>query len=84
MSTSYPTPHVEIGRTYAALRHSGASQGRACVELGLAPERGRQLEARFRVPRPGQSADAARPRFARCALHVAAVAAEGGYPVLRR
>ena len=84
MDTAYPTPYVEIGRTYAALRHSGASQGRACAELGLAADRGRQLEALFRVPRPGQGVDAARPRFARCAAHVAAVAAAGGYPVLRR
>lgn len=84
MDTPYPIPHVEIGRTYAALRHSGASQGRACAELGLAADRGRRLEALFRVPHPGQGADAARPRFARCAEHAAAVVAAGGYPVLRR
>ena len=84
MSTAYPIPHVEIGRTYAVLRYSGASTARACAELGVPAERGRQLEALFRVKRPSQGADAARPRFARCAAHVAAVRAAGGYPVLQR
>ena len=84
MNTPYILPSVKIGRSYAVLRHSGASQGRACLELGLPAESGRQLEARFRVRRPGQGADAPRPRFARCDLHVAAVLAAGGYPVLSR
>ena len=84
MNAPYLLPSVRIGRTYAALRYSGASQGRACAELGLPADSGRQLEARFRVPRPSQGADAPRPRFARCDLHVAAVLATGGYPVLRR
>ncbi len=84
MSTSYTPPYVEIGRTFSALRLSGASLGRACAELGVPAARGRRLEALFRTPHPGQSCDSARPRFARCAEHVAAVAALGGYPVLTR
>ena len=84
MKPTLPTPHVQIGRTYAALRYSGASEGRARIELGLAPRRGRELEAMFRAPRPGDRADRERPRFARCAQHVAAVKAAGGFPVLCR
>ena len=84
MKPTLPTPHVQIGRTYAALRYSGASDRRAWTELGLAPRRGRELEAMFRAPRPGDRSDRERPRFARCAQHVAAVVAAGGFPVLRR
>jgi hypothetical protein len=84
MKPTLLTSHVQIGRTYAALRYSGASESRAWTELGLAPRRGRQLEAIFRAPRPGDRSDRERPRFARCAQHVAAVAAVGGFPVLRR
>jgi len=84
MKPTLPTPGVQIGRTYAALRYSGASESRAWTELGLVPRRGRELEAVFRAARPGDRADRERPRFARCAQHVAAVKAAGGFPVLRR
>ncbi|WP_293682843.1 hypothetical protein [uncultured Phenylobacterium sp.] len=76
MTTVYPTPYVEIGRTYAALRRGGATQARARAELELSDERGRVLEARLRAH--------VRPRFDRCAAHVAAVLAAGGYPALGR
>jgi hypothetical protein len=76
MSTVYPTPYVEIGRTYAALRRGGSPQARARAELGLSDERGKVLEARLRAH--------VRPRFDRCAAHVPAVLAAGGYPVLAR
>jgi hypothetical protein len=81
---SYPSSYVEIGRTYAALRQSGASSSRAGLELGLSAGEQHQLEALFRVRRPGLGCDAVRPRFARCAQHVAAVRHAGGYPVLCR
>ena len=81
---SYPSSYVEIGRTYAALRQSGASSRRAGLELGLSVAELHQLEALFRVRRPGLGCDAVRPRFARCAQHVAAVRRAGGYPVLSR
>ena len=84
MKPILPTPGVQIGRTYAALRFSGASESRARIELGLAPRRGRELEAMLRASRPGNRADRERPRFARCAQHVAAVKAAGGFPVLGR
>jgi len=70
------------GQAYAALRHGGASQARAQAELALSAEGAAELEARFRVRRPGP--DAMRPRFARHEAHVAAVLAEGGYPALIR
>ena len=76
MSTVYPTPYVEIGRTYAALRRGGATQARARAELDLSEARGRVLETRLRAN--------VRPRFDRCAAHVAAVLAAGAYPVLPR
>jgi hypothetical protein len=81
---SYLSSYVEIGRTYAALRQGGASRSRAGLELGLSTDEQHQLEALFRVRRPGLGCDAVRPRFARCAQHVAAVQRAGGYPVLRR
>ena len=84
MSTAYPIPHVEIGRTYTALRYGGAPEARARAELGLSAAKARELEALFRVQRPGPTGDTTRPRFARSAEHVAVVLAAGGYPVLCR
>ena len=66
------------------LRHGGASQARACVELGVSFGRGQVLEALFRGVRGGGGPDAMRPRFARHEQHAAAVLAAGGYPALRR
>ncbi|WP_133255279.1 hypothetical protein [Phenylobacterium kunshanense] len=66
------------------LRHSGATQARACAELGVSSGRGQVLEALLRVARPGAGCDSERPRFARHDRHVAAVQAQGGYPVLSR
>ena len=75
MKPTYPIPYVEIGRTYAVLRQGGAPQERAAVELGLPATRVRVLEAGLRRHRP---------RCGRDAVHVAAVLAAGGYPVLDR
>jgi hypothetical protein len=71
------------GQSYAVLRRGGASPERALAELAIPVARGAELEAVFRVRRPGQGADAMQPRFARHDRHVAAVLAAGGYPALR-
>lgn len=65
---------------YSVLRCGGASQGRACAELGVSFGRGLVLEASFLRRDP----DAVRPRFARHARHVKAALAAGGFPVLKR
>ena len=70
--------------SYSVLRHGGASQARACAELGVSFGRGEVLESLFRGVRGGSGADAMRPRFARHAQHVAAVLAAGGYPAIAR
>lgn len=69
--------------TYSALRHGGASQARACAELGVSSGRSEALERGFLRRRPDGPEDAMRPRFARHERHAAAVLAAGGYPVLR-
>ncbi|WP_296600273.1 hypothetical protein [Phenylobacterium sp.] len=69
--------------SYAALRYGGASSDRAQAELRIGPGHASKLEAIFRVARPGKAQDRIRPRFARHDLHVDAVCAAGGYPVLR-
>jgi hypothetical protein len=75
MKPAYPITYVEIGRTYAALRWGGASQGRAGAELGLSPAVLPDLEARFRWRHARRPRDAA---------HVKAVLRAGGYPALDR
>lgn len=84
MTPTYPIPYDEIGRTYAVLRHGGASQARAQAELGLSARRTRELETQFARVRPGGGPDAVRPRYARDDAHVAAVLRAGGYPGLGR
>jgi len=69
--------------SYTVLRCGGASQARACAELGVSIGRGQTLEALFRGRRGGRGPDAMWPRFARHEPHVASVLAAGGYPVLR-
>jgi hypothetical protein len=69
---------------YSVLRFGGASQARACAELGVSFGRGAALEARFLRRRTGVGPDAMRPRFARHERHVAAVLAAGGYPAIAR
>lgn len=65
---------------YSVLRCGGASHARACAELGVSSGRGSVLEAQFSRRR----SEDPRPRYARCARHVRAVLAAGGYPVLTR
>ena len=75
---------MNIGRSdYAVLRYGGASQARACAELGVKSGRASQLEAGFRRATAG-GPDPMRPAFARHARHVAAVLKAGGYPELGR
>ena len=69
---------------YLVLRFGGASQARACAELGVNSGRSEALEARFLRMRGGAGADAMRPRFARHERHVQAVLEAGGYPAIRR
>jgi hypothetical protein len=72
-------------QTYSALRHGGASQARACAEMGVSFGRVSALEAQFLVrARRRFGGEAALPAFARHDRHVAAVLAAGGYPALRR
>ena len=68
---------------YSALRHGGASRGRACAELGVNSGRMDALEAMF-LRRSRVGPEPVSPRFARHDRHVAAVMAAGGYPVLPR
>lgn len=84
MEPTFNLAYVEIGRSYAALRLSGAPPERACAELGCSSDAMRPFELRLSAPRPGEGCDAVRPRFARCAVHVAAVMRQGGFPVLSR
>ena len=72
------------GQSYSVLRHGGASPARALAELAVPFERELELEALFKVRRPGKGGDAMRPKFARHAQHVAAVVAAGGYPAMPR
>ena len=67
--------------SYAVCRFGGAPPGIARVQLALPAEIATELERLFQA-RPGGGANAMRPRFARHAAHVLAVAAEGGYPAL--
>jgi hypothetical protein len=68
-------------RSYAVLRYEGAPPPRAREALGLAEATAASLERLFQA-RTGGGDDLMRPRFARHAAHVAAVLAEGGYPVM--
>jgi hypothetical protein len=70
--------------SYSVLRCGGATQARACVELGVSSGRGLVLEALLHTARPGGGCDQQRPRFARHDRHVAAARAAGGFPVLPR
>ena len=84
MEPTFNLTYVEIGRSYAALRLSGAPPERACAELGCSSEAMRPFERRLAAPKPGEGGDAVRPRFARCGAHIAAVMQQGGFPVLQR
>lgn len=68
--------------SYSVLRQGGASQARACAELGVNSGRGLLLEAAFQTARPGKGGGRGRPRFALHRQHVRSVAAAGGFPVL--
>lgn len=68
--------------TYSVLRYGGATRARACAECCVSSGRSFQLEAHFRIRRPGVGTDAMRPKFARHEAHVERVLAFGGYPKL--
>ena len=71
-----------VHESYSVLRQGGASQARACAELGVKSGREVVLEAVFQALRPGKGGTGGRPRFARHTQHVADVLAAGGYPAL--
>jgi len=68
-------------KRYAVLRYEGAPPPQVRAQLGLPEATAASLERLFQA-KPGGGMEAMRPRFARHAAHVAAVAAQGGYPVL--
>ena len=75
-----PSP-ILAKASYAAYRYGGDPPALVQVQLELPPEAVVRLERLF-LADPGQGAEAMRPAFARHEAHVAAVRAEGGYPVL--
>jgi hypothetical protein len=77
-SVHAPTP---TSASYAALRYQGVPPPEAKAALELPEATAARFERLF-LARPGAGPDPMRPRFARHALHVAAVTAQGGYPVL--
>ena len=79
-STSHD-PLTLASRSYAVLRYEGLPPPRVRDALGLAEETAARLERLFQA-KPGGGGDPMRPRFAHHAAHVAAVTAEGGYPVM--
>lgn len=80
-------PREQIANTpsaspaYAALRHGGWPAHIAAAQLQLEPLRALRLERLFQA-RGGGGQDAMKPAYARNGRHVAAVLAEGGFPVL--
>ena len=67
--------------SYAALRYQGVPPPRARAALELPEATAARFERLF-LASPGAGPDPMRPRFARDEAHVAAVMAQGGYPVL--
>ena len=81
MPSTSPDQATLASASYAALRYEGIPPPRVREALGLPEATAARLEQLFRA-RPGGGTDPMRPRFARHAAHVAAILAEGGYPVL--
>lgn len=71
--------------SYAVLRRGGASQARACAEMGVSSGRASALEAGFRVrARRRCGAEAPLAGVGRDRRHVTAVLRQGGFPALPR
>jgi len=81
MVSSSPHPQIPTSASYAALRYQGVPPPRVRIALELPAATAARFERLF-LARPGAGPDPMRPRFARHASHVAAVLAQGGYPVL--
>jgi hypothetical protein len=77
MTSEEPMTSTQASAAYAALRHGGASAGRASLELALSGKTATRLESLF-LHRSGDL----RPKFARHDRHVTSVLRAGGYPVL--
>jgi hypothetical protein len=81
MRSSAIQPPLSTSASYAALRYQGVPPPRAGAALELPAATAARFERLF-LARPGAGPDPMRPRFARHEGHVAAVMAQGGYPVL--
>lgn len=81
MANSAPHPQIPTSASYATLRYEGVPPPQARTALQLPETTAARFERLF-LARPGAGPDPMRPRFARHELHVAAVTAQGGYPVL--
>ena len=81
MASSSIQPQLSTSASYAALRYQGVPSPAARAELELPARTAARFERLF-LARPGAGPDPMRPRFARHEEHVAAVTAQGGYPVL--
>ena len=83
MTTSSPHISTLASASYAVLRQGGSTPETARRLLDLPIATADRFERLFRA-RTGGGADPMRPAFARHAVHVRAVLAQGGFPVLRR
>jgi hypothetical protein len=81
MSSSSTPSQIPTSASYAALRYQGVAPPRARATLELPEATAVRFERLF-LARPGAGPDPMRPRFARHAVHVAAVMAQGGFPVM--
>lgn len=71
-----------VAIAYAAIRAGGATPSNAAAQLALAEPEARRLERLFKARTARGAGDSQLPKFARHERHVAAVRAEGGFPVL--
>ena len=81
MAREHITNISSASPAYAALRHGGWPAHAAAAQLELDPLRALRLERLFQARRGG-GRDPMKPAYARNGRHVAAVLAEGGFPVL--
>lgn len=71
-----------VAIAYAAIRTGGAPPRIARTQLDLDETEARRVERLFRARAARGAGDSQLPKFARHDRHVAAVKAEGGFPVL--
>lgn len=81
MTQAFSDPSALPSSSYSVLRYEGAPPCAVRLRLRLGAPAAARLERLFQGS-GGRGPEPMRPRFARHELHVAAVLAEGGYPVL--